>query len=483
MSTSAVTSSSTGSTTGTQLIQGTSYTSGNGIDVSATVAAIIQGDRAPETAWTTDQANITAQEAALTNLQTEVGTVETSFQALSDLDGVFSGVTATSSNTSALNATTSSAATSGTHYVTISNLATTGVSYSSQLDSANSTFAAGALVFTLGSGAQQTINIPGDSTTDSSGNTTTSTTTTLTNAAAYINNQSLGITASVVTDSSGARLSLTSSASGSAASVAVQSAPGGLTFTNVAGVDANLTVDGVPVTSATNSMSTAIAGVTLNLIGTSSSPIEVDVAPDTDKITTAVNSFVTAYNAAITDLNSQFQVTAGSTTNSNTTGVLETDPAARMLQEQLLSSISTLTSDNATFKTLGQLGISMGDDGTLTVDSDTLSSALANNYSDVQSFFHDTNSSSFAQTFSNLMSAMTDSTDSPIVLDLNSLKSSYTDDQNNINDLEANLTDLQTSLTSKYSTLDALLQSFPSTMDEVDTELEYNTNNNSSSSS
>jgi flagellar hook-associated protein 2 len=154
-----------------------------------------------------------------------------------------------------------------------------------------------------------------------------------------------------------------------------------------------------------------------------------------------------------------------------------------MLQEQLLSSISTLTSDNATFKTLGQLGISMGDDGTLTVDSDTLSSALANNYSDVQSFFQDTNSSSFAQTFSNLMSAMTDSTDSPIVLDLNSLKSSYTDDQNNINDLEANLTDLQTSLTSKYSTLDALLQSFPSTMDEVDTELGYNTNNNSSSSS
>jgi flagellar hook-associated protein 2 len=447
------------------------------------VDAILQSDRAPETAWQSDQANITAQETALTQLQTEVGTVETSFQALNDLDGVFSGVGATSSDTSVLNATTSSTATSGTHYVTVNNLASTGVSYSDPVTGTNPTMSAGALTFTLGNGAQQSINIPGDTTTDSSGNTTTSTTTTLANAAAYINTQNLGITASVITDASGARLSLTSTTSGSAASVAVVSAPGGLNFTSVAGQNANLTVDGVPVTSATNSLSTAITGVTLNLTGTSASPIQVVVAPDTTKITTAINSFVTAYNAVITDLNSQFAVTAGSTTNSNTSGVLETDPAARMMQEQILSSISVITSDNATFKTLGQLGISMGDDGTLSVDSTTLPNALANNYSAVQSFFQDTSSTSFAGNFANMMSEMTDSNDSPIVLDLNSLKTSYTDDQNNINDLEANLADLQTSLTSTYSTLDALLQSFPSTMDEINSELGYNTSNSSSSDS
>lgn len=80
-----------------------------------------------------------------------------------------------------------------------------------------------------------------------------------------------------------------------------------------------------------------------------------------------------------------------------------------------------------------------------------------------------------------MMSGLTNTTDSPIVLDLNSLQQSYTDDQKNINDLEANLADLQTTLTAKYSALDALLQSYPLTMDEVDTELGYNTNNSSTS--
>ena len=95
----------------------------------------------------------------------------------------------------------------------VNSLATTGESYSNDLSSASSTITAGALVFTLGTGAQQTINIPAD---DTSSNTTT-----LTDAAAYINQQGLAVTASVVTDSSGARLALTSAALGAAAGVAV----------------------------------------------------------------------------------------------------------------------------------------------------------------------------------------------------------------------------------------------------------------------
>jgi len=477
MSTSAVSSASSG---GTQLIQGTSYTSGVGIDVTSTVDAIITSKQAPETAWKSDQSAITTQEAALTALQSEVGTIETSFQSLSDLSGVFSSVLATSANSGVVSATTTSSAVSGTHKVTVANLATTGVSYSSPITGASPTIAAGALTFTLGNGAVQTVTIPGDSTT-SDGTTTTAATTTLTNAAAYINKQGLGVTASVVTDSTGARLSLTSSASGSAASVSVQSAPGGLTFSDVAGKDANLTVDGVPLVSSTNKLTSAISGVTLNLTGTSAAEIEVDVAPDTDKITTAVNSFVTAYNAAITDLNAQFTTTAGSTSNANTSGVLQTDSAARELQQSLLSSVSVVTNGNSTFKTLGSLGITMANDGTLSVNSTILSGALDSNYSDVKNFFQSTDSKSFAANFSSMMSEMTDVSDSPIVLDLNSMKNTYTADQKNIDDLEANLADLRTTLVAKYSTLDALLKTFPATLDQVNTELGYNNNNNSSS--
>lgn len=481
------------SSNGTELIAGASYTNGNGINVSETVNAILQADAAPETAWQNDQTTLTNQETELGNLQTELSTLQSSFQSLSESGGVFSTLDAISSDTSAVNATASSSATAGTHTVVVNSLATTGESYSNDLSSASSTITAGALVFTLGSGAQQTINIPGDSTTDSSGNTTTSTTTTLTNAAAYINEQDMGITASVITDSSGARLALTSTASGAAASVAVQSAPGGLTFTNVAGTDASLTVDGVPIDSSTNQISTAITGVTLNLTGTTSaSGVSVQLGADTTDITTAVNSFVTAYNAAVTDLNNQFQyngsVAAGSTTSSSdaTSGVLEDDPTARLIQEQLLSAMSVTGgsgSGSSGVNTLADLGITMNDDGTLTLDNNTLQSALTNNYGAVSNFFQSTDASSFGGNFSDMMTNLTDTSDSPIVLDLSGLKANYTDDQDNINTLQAQLATLQTTLTNQYSAMNVTLQMYPTTMDEIDTELGYNTNNNNNSSS
>ena len=327
------------SSNGTELVAGASYTNGAGINVSQTVNAILEADAAPDTAWQNDETSLSNRATELGNLQAELSWLQSSFQSLSDAEGVFSTLKATSSDTLAVNATASNSAAAGTHTVVVQNLATTGESYSNGLSSAGSTITVGALVFTLGDGAQQTIDIPADNTSPN--------TTTLTDAAAYINGQNAGITASVVTDSSGARLALSSKASGAAASVAVQSAPGGLTFTNVSGTDAQLSVDGVPIDSGTNQIFTAIPGVTLNLTGTTStSGASVQVGADTSDITTAVNSFVSAYNAAVTELNNQFQysgsVAAGSTTNSlsATSGVLEDDPTARLIQQQLLSSIS-----------------------------------------------------------------------------------------------------------------------------------------------
>jgi flagellar hook-associated protein 2 len=122
----------------------------------------------------------------------------------------------------------------------------------------------------------------------------------------------------------------------------------------------------------------------------------------------------------------------------------------------------------------------MSNDGTLSLDSTKLASALDNNYSDVQSFFQSTDASSFAQYFSSMMSEMTDVSNSPIVLDLSSLKNTYTADQKNIDDLEANLVTTRATLIAKYSTLDALLKTFPSTLDQINTELGYKTTTSSS---
>jgi flagellar hook-associated protein 2 len=471
------------SSSGTELIAGASYTNGDGINVSQTVTAILTADAAPETAWQKDQATLTNQETELGNLQSEMSSLQSSFQSLSSPTGVFSSLDAYSSDTSTVNATATSAAAAGTHTIVVTGLASTGESYSGDLDSASSTFAAGNLIFTLGAGNPQTIAIPTD--------TTTGSTTTLTDAAAYINQQNLGITASVVTDSSGARLALTSTASGVAASVAVQSAPGGLTFTNVAGTDAGLTVDGVPIDSSTNQVSTAIPGVTLSLSGiTSASGVAVQIGADTTDIAAALNSFVSAFNAVVTDLNGQFQYNGGvaaggsSSSSNSTSGVLEDDPTARLIQQQLLSSISeTSGSTTSTVNSLADLGITMNDDGTLTLNSTTLQSALTNNYSDVTNFLQSTDASTFGGNFTDMMSNLTDPTESPLVLDLSGVKSNYTQDQDNINTLQAQLATLQSTLTNQYSAMNVTLQMYPTTMDEIDTELGVNTNNSSNSSS
>lgn len=470
---------------GTELIAGASYTNGQGINVAETVDAILQTDAAPEAAWENDQTSISNQETALQNLQTEISTIQSSFESLSDFSGVFSQLSTTSSDSSAVTATTGSGASAGTYTVVVNDLATTGESYSNELSSASSTITAGALVYTIGDGEQQTINIPADSSGEADN------TTTLTDAAAYINQQNLGITASVVTDSGGARLSLTSTASGAAASVAVVSGPGGLTFTNVAGQDANLSVDGVPVDSSTNQVSTAIQGVTLELTGTtSSSGASIQVTPNTDQISTAVNSFITAYNAAVTDLNNQFQyngeIAAGSTTSSSdaTSGVLEDDSSARLIQQQLLSAISVSGgSSSSAINTLADLGITMNNDGTLSLDTSTLNNALETNYSGAESFFQSTDASSFAGNFNDLMTNMTDPTDSAIVLDLSGLQANYTEDQDNINNLQSTLSDLQTTLTNQYSQLNTTLQMYPTTLEEVDTELGLNTNSSNNNNS
>ncbi len=477
------------SSNGTELIAGASYTDGNGINVSETVAAIIQADRAPETAWTNDETTITNQENALTTLQSDVSTLQTAFESLNDYSGVFSGLTATSSDTSAVTATASSSATAGTHTVVVSNLATTGESYSNEVTSG--TITAGALVIQIGSGTAQTINIPADD--DSTDGTTT-----LADAASYINEQDLGVTATVITDSGGSRLSLTSTSSGSAASVSVESAPSGLSFTNVAGQDASLTVDGVPIDSASNTVTSAITGVTLNLTGTtSSSGTTVQVAADTGSITTAVNSFITAYNAIITDLNSQFQYNGGvadgttSSSSDSTSGVLESDPSARLIQQQLLDAISVTGSDSSSSSStstsaiseLSQLGITMNNDGTLTLDSSTLQSALDSNYSGVESFFESTSSSSFSGGFNTLLTNLTDPSDSAITLDLSGLKANYTQDQTNVSSLETQLTALSATLTTQYSALNTTLQMYPTNLMEVETELGYRTTTDNSSSS
>ena len=170
---------------------------------------------------------------------------------------------------------------------------------------ASSTTPLAAGTFTIQVGSQPATTITIDDTNN-----------TLDGLAAAITNANMGVTASVVNDSNGARLAIVSNTSGAASDLTVNNAGSGLSFTKGAtGTDASLTVDGVPISSASNTIANTVAGLTLNLVGAApNTQVQIAVSPDTDKVTQAVKDFVTAYNTIIQDLTSQF--TFNTTTSS-----------------------------------------------------------------------------------------------------------------------------------------------------------------------
>jgi flagellar hook-associated protein 2 len=222
----------------------------------------------------------------------------------------------------------------------------------------------------------------------------------------------------------------------------------------------------------------AVPGLTLNLLSAPSSTTSVSltVAPDTSAASTAINQFVTDYNTAITDLNSEFSDTGTGQ------GSLAQDQAVLNLQATLEQAVAyTATpatgSTTTTVPNLTSLGISVGTDGTLTVDSTTLDNVLQNNFSDVQNFFQGAAQNGFAGVLDQQLTSFTSASDGAFTVDLQSIATETTGLQANITNFQANIiAPLQTKLQSDFSQAEILLQQLPNEMKQIDTELGENSN-------
>lgn len=425
----------------------------SGIDVSSVVSELMQVEEQPETQMQAEQTTINSQISALTNINTELTALQTSIQALEDpINGSLSQMTTGSSDSSAVSAAADNTAIAGTHSVTVSKLATISSSYSAYIPSGSS-LAGATINVAYGPDPNNplntdTINIP-------------STDTTLAEAASFINSGSYGVTASVITDSQGSRLALTSKTSGQDGNLTVTSAA--TSFTSSAGVDAQLTVDGVPVDSASNTVTGAIPGVTLSLgAADPNTPVLISVEPDSSQAATAIQNFVDAYNAVIGSINSQYTLDS-----SGNEGPLAGDTMLQTLQGQLLNMISTSVSGVGSYVNLQSMGIEMQDDGTLQINSSNLSSALSSDYADVQNFFQSTSPQGWGQIANTEMTQLTDSTEGPVAVDINGLNQTNSDLSNQISDFQANMANVQQQLTSQYDNLDTLLMQYPLQMQEA----------------
>jgi flagellar hook-associated protein 2 len=438
----------------------------SGIDVSTVVGELMQVERQPEVQLQNQQTSINSQVSALTGISTQLTALYTSVNSLKDIFGAFSQNTTGSSDSAIVSATADSTAAAGTHSITVSKLATTSSSYSGYIPSGTSLGGA-QIIINYGSDPTKpvktdTINIP-------------SADTTLQQAASYINSGSYGATASVLTDSQGSRLVLVSKSSGANGNLNVSSPAA--SFTTAAGIDAQLTVDGVPVDSSTNTVTGAIPGVTLSLgAADTNTSVLVSVQPDTTAASQAIQNFVDAYNAVIGSINSQYTLNS-----SGGEGVLAGDSMLRSLQSSLLSMVSTSTSGGGQYVNLQSMGIEMQNDGTLQINSANLSQALSSNFSDVQRFFQST--SGWGQAAGKQMLQLTDPTLGPVAADINGLKQTNQGLTDQINDFELRMATVQDQLTTQYSNLDALLQQYPMQLQQVAAQLGSLPSATSSSSS
>ena len=543
-----------------------------GIDVNAAVAAAIYADRAPERIWQADQATLSSQTNALTAIQNAVESLQNDMDSLNSLAGPFQARIVSSSNSNYVTASAAIGTQAGVHNVVVNSLATQASWYSDLESSPTVALPASSLTITTASGATATFATGTGNAGDN-----------LNDLAAAINaNSSLGVSATVISDSTGSRLAIISKSVGKAndfsitsenytglswtspemptgatlgansvtissangASVTVASTSGEtyaqlaadinsaissynagnpaapLNVTATAGSDANgtnlnvasndgvtpftinepafgftqaaaatdasATIDGVPYDSASNTISGAIPGVTLNLLGTTQgAPVSLTVAPDAAQTSTAIDQFVTDYNSAINLVNAQFKLAGSTDSAGNTTaseGVLASDATVVNLQstlEQALNYLYAPASGSTTVSSLRDLGITMNNDGTLSVNSATLANALVTSPGDVQNFFQGAALNGFASSVYSALNAFTAPGNGAFQVDLNSMSAQSRDLSSQISDFEANyIAAQQIVLTQEFSKAEQALQSLPQKLQQLNAELGFNNNSN-----
>jgi len=427
----------------------------SGIDVASTVSALMQLQERPLTQLQSDQSAVKLQISTLGTIASELSQLQTATNNLKDNFGALSQKTVTSSQPTLVTATAQNSATAGTHTVIVQQLAATSSSYSVPIADPT-TLAGTTLTIAYGDpnnpSKTDTITLPNP-------------VKTLQDVADAINSSAgnTGVTASVITDASGQRLTLVSKNSGAAGNLTVR---GAVTFNQgVAGKDALLTVDGVPVDSASNTVTGAVTGLTFLATGADpNTTVQIGVTPDTSTAATAVNDFVTAYNAVIQSINAQY-----TPDSSGDLGPLEADGSLRTLQTQMLELAGYSVSGVGQYVNLQSLGVEMQDDGTLQINTDTLQDTLENHFSDFQTFFQSTQG--YGQAIGTMLSQITDATQGTVSVDVAGLTTQNNDLTQQITDFQDRMNTVQQQLTQEYSELNVLLQEYPQQIANINTQL------------
>lgn len=351
---------------------------GSGLDINSLVSQLVAAERAPaDQRLARSDAKLTAELTAVSKLKGALSTFETALGALKSA-ATFDPRTATSGDEKVFSASVSSSAAPGRYDVEVRQLATA-ARLGSQLyaEGPDSLVGSGTLTLSVGSrsfdvevGPEATLADLRDAINDAQGNT--------------------GVRAMLIRDETGtgSYLVLAGSTTGAdnAITVAVQGADAGLDALaqalndfdaqkDVAASDAVILVSGYEIHSASNTVSGAIDGVTLNLVSARQGTlVSLDVARDGTGSRGRVQGFIEAYNALIT----QVKALGAYDATTKTAGPMLGDAMLRGIESQLRRLVSDPVSGlQGAYQSLSSIGVSMTLSGTLELDATRFNAAIA----------------------------------------------------------------------------------------------------------
>ena len=239
-----------------------------------------------------------------------------------------------------------------------------------------------------------------------------------------------------------------------------------------AATDATLTVDGMDITSASNTVKDAIAGTTLELVSptTGAFGATVDLGRDTSVVKTKIQALVTSYNETLSMLG---VVSDPKSTVEGYGGTLVGNNIVNSLRSQIRNMVvGNSTSPSGTMNALRDIGVSIDKAGQLQIDNTKLDDALQNNFDNVvkmlsnnqenQSKFNTAPAGVAGEAYKKLVVLL-----DPIGGTLETLSSNQTkkiaDYQKQLDTLATRLQTLLTRYTAQFSSMDNLVGQIKST--------------------
>ena len=441
---------------------------GSGIDIQSLAQNLVDAEKAPRA--DAINKNISKNPAVVSGyaaVKYALSNVQAAFDDLKNKSG-FNALSVSNSQPSVLSASATSSANSGTHSIMVAALAKEQRSLGGQTFAAADTAIAGltSLSFSLNGGAATAIAV---------GNATPA------GVADAINGAGLGLNAQLVDTGSGFKLIVSGPTGADNSFTLASNVPAGLSFAQKlqSASSAVLQVDGLDITSSTNSITSAIPGVTLNLTSTnagytldgqtglnardangnlvlSGTPLSINLTNDTSATKTKLLALVTAYNDANSLLN---EVTNAKSTLATYGGTLAGNSSVRALRDQLRAMVtgdsSTAGGANGTgpahtLSALRDVGIEIDKTGNLTANSVNMDLALQFKFKDTVTLLSgnqenqpsfDTTPSGLAGDASRKIDAMLSSTGTVTTetANANTRITKFQDDLTKLNDRMANL--------------------------------------------